>query len=87
MPSCWQSAPRIRTPANYTLISFLLRERPKKLEEPSTIPARKDVEPDRRALYADTKRIVFQPAKREEYAENDKMYKEIFGILELGFRS
>jgi iron(III) transport system substrate-binding protein len=62
-------------------IDFILsREGQETLKSLQRIPARKDVEPDPPGLIRGYKRIVFQPAKREEYAENDKLYKEIFGI-------
>jgi iron(III) transport system substrate-binding protein len=62
-------------------IDFILsRDGQETLKSLQRIPARKDVEPDPPGLIRGYKRIVFQPAKREEYAENDKLYKEIFGI-------
>jgi len=62
-------------------IDFILsREGQETLKSLQRIPARKDVEPDPPGLIRGYKRIVFQPAKREEYAETDKLYKEIFGI-------
>ena len=62
-------------------IDFILsREGQETLKSLQRIPARKDIEPDPPGLIRGYKRIVFQPAKREEYAETDKLYKEIFGI-------
>jgi len=62
-------------------IDFILsREGQETLKSLQRIPARKDVEPDPPGLIRGYKRIVLQPAKREEYAETDKLYKEIFGI-------
>ena len=62
-------------------IDFILsREGQETLKSLQRIPARRDVEPDPPGLIRGYKRIVFQPVKREEYSENDKLYKEIFGI-------
>lgn len=62
-------------------IDFILsREGQETLRSLQRTPARKDVEPDPPGLIRGYKRIVLQPVKREEYSENDKLYKEIFGI-------
>ncbi|HEY7163970.1 MAG TPA: extracellular solute-binding protein [Candidatus Binatia bacterium] len=62
-------------------IDFILsREGQETLKGLQRIPARKDVEPDPPGLIRGYKRVVFQPVKREEYLENDKLYKSIFDI-------
>jgi iron(III) transport system substrate-binding protein len=62
-------------------IDFILsRQGQETLKSLQRIPARKDVEPDPPGLIRGYKRIVFQPVKPEEYSEDDKLYKDIFGI-------